>query len=223
MSTYNYSLLGPPGSGKSTQAELLKKKFNLAHVDIGSELRAAAEQDTEIGHTIDEIIHHRGELVPDSIMDAVFRQAIARVPKNQGIIFDGAPRYVSQIDEFLQILEANGRSIDKIIFIDISLEESVARISKRYLCFGCRRPYILGKDITSGDAVCQSCGGRIGQRKDDTPEGVRKRFMVFQTETFPVIEYFAKKGLLLRVDGKQDPEAIFQNIISQIEPAPKDV
>lgn len=222
MSTYNCSLLGPPGSGKSTQAELLKKKFDFAHVDIGSELRVAAEQDTEIGRTIDEIIHHRGELVPDNIMEEVFRQAIARVPQNQGIIFDGAPRYVSQIDEFLQILETYDRSINKIIFIDISLEESIARISKRYLCFGCRRPYILGKDITSGDAVCQSCGGRIGQRKDDTPEGVHKRFTVFQAETFPVIEYFEKKGLLLRVDGKQGPEAIFQDIVAHIGPIAKD-
>lgn len=221
-STKNYSLLGPPGSGKSTQAELLKKKFDLAHVDIGSELRVAAEQDTETGRAIDEIIHHRGELVPDSIMEEIFRQAIVRVPKNKGVIFDGAPRYVSQIDEFLQILETYNRSINKIIFIDISLEESIARISKRYLCFGCHRPYILGKDITNGDMVCQYCGGKIGQRKDDTPEGVRKRFMVFQTETFPVIEYFEKKGLLLRVDGKQSPDAIFHDIVTHIGQTIKD-
>lgn len=216
MVAYNFSLLGPPGSGKSTQAELLKKEFDLAHIDIGSELRAVAEQDTKIGHTVDEIIHHRGELVPDNIMEEVFRQAIAQVPKNKGIILDGAPRYVSQIDELLGILEEYGRVINKVIFIDISLEESTARISKRYLCFGCRRPYILGKDITVSDVVCRFCGGRIGQRKDDTPEGVRKRFTVFQSETFPVIEYFEKKGLLLRVDGKQNPETIFQNIIGHI-------
>lgn len=216
MSTYNFSLLGPPGSGKSTQAELLKKKFDLVHIDIGSELRAVAEQDTEIGHTVDEIIHHRGELVPDNIMGEVFRQALARVPRDKGSILDGAPRYVSQIDELLGILEACGRTIGKVIFIDIPLEESIARISKRYLCFGCRRPFILGRDITANDVVCSYCGGKIGQRKDDTSEGVRKRFTVFQSETFPVVEYFEKKGLLLRVDGRQDPEMIFQYIIGHI-------
>jgi adenylate kinase len=216
MSTHNFSLLGPPGSGKSTQAELLRKKFDLVHIDIGSELRAVAEQDTKIGHTVDEIIHHRGELVPDNIMEEVFRQALARVPQGKGIIIDGAPRYVSQIDELLGILETFGRTINKVIFIDIPLEESIARISKRYLCFGCRRPYILGKDITANDTVCGFCGGKIGQRKDDTSEGVRKRFMVFQSETFPVIEYFREKGLFLQVDGKQDAETIFQDIIKRL-------
>lgn len=216
MFTQNFSLLGPPGSGKSTQAELLKKKFDLVHIDIGSELRAVAEQDTEIGHTVDEIIHHRGELVPDDIMREVFRQALARVPRDKGIILDGAPRYVSQIDALFGILEACGRTIGKVIFIDIPLEESIARISKRYLCFGCRRPFILGKDITANDVVCSHCGGKIGQRKDDTSEGVHKRFTVFQSETFPVIEYFRGKGLLLQVDGRQDPEMIFQDISKRI-------
>lgn len=213
MSVYNVSLLGPPGSGKSTQAELLKKKFNLVHIDIGSELRAAAEQGTEIGRMIDEIIHHRGELVPDSIMEEIFRQAVARVPEDKGVLFDGAPRYVSQIDELLDILKEHNRTINKIILIDLPLEESIARISKRYLCFGCRRPYILGKDITEDDTVCRFCGGRVGQRKDDTPEGVRKRFQVFETETMPVIAFFEEKGLVLRVDGKQDAEKIFQDIV----------
>lgn len=216
MRPYNYSLLGPPGSGKSTQAELLKKNLDLVHVDIGSELRAIAEQDTELGRTVDEIIHHRGELVPDDIMEDIFKQAVARVPEDKGVLVDGAPRYVSQIDEFLRIFEECSRVLHKIIFIDLPLEESIARISKRYLCFACHHPYILGKDITAEDVVCRDCGGRIGQRKDDTIEGVRKRYQVFQSETFPVIEYFEKKGMLLRIDGKQSSEKIFQDIASHI-------
>ena len=216
MTLRTYSLLGPPGSGKSTQAELLKKKFNLYHVDIGSELRAVAEQDTEIGRTIDEIIHHKRELVPDALMDEVFRQAIARVPQEKGILFDGAPRYVSQIPELENILKGHQRTIDKIIFIDLSEEEAIARISKRYLCFACRRPFILGKDITLEDTSCSFCGGRVGQRKDDTKEGIQKRFSVFREETYPVIEHFEKLGKLIRVHGDQSPEAIFQDIVDHI-------
>jgi adenylate kinase len=217
MVTCNYSLLGPPGSGKGTQAELLKKEFGFAHIETGSELRAVAEQDTEIGRTVDEIIHHRGELVSNSIMEEVFRQAIARVPAEQGIIFDGAPRYVNQIEVFERILGEYKRKLSGVIFIDIPEEECVARISKRYLCFGCHRPYIFGKDITTMDAICQFCGGRIGQRKDDTPEGVRKRFSVFQKETYPVIEHFDTRGTAFRVDGKQEPEKIFQSIKEHIK------
>lgn len=216
MRPYNYSLLGPPGSGKSTQAELLKKSLNLVHVDIGSELRAIAEQDTDLGRTVDEIIHHRGELVPDNIMEDVFRQAVARVPQDKGVLVDGAPRYVSQIDEFLRIFTECGRVLDEIIFIDLPLEESIARISKRYLCFACRHPYIFGKDIVVDDIVCGDCGGRVGQRKDDTVDGVTKRFQVFQTETLPVIEYFEKKNMLLRVNGRQGSEEIFKEIMEKV-------
>lgn len=219
MITRNYSLLGPPGSGKSTQAELLKKTFNLVHIDIGSELRAVAEEDTELGHTVDEIIHNKRELVPDSIMEEVFRQAIHRVPEDRGVLFDGAPRFMSQIDELERILAERGRTLDKIIFIDLSLEESIARISKRYLCFACHRPYMLGKDIELDNLVCKDCGGRVGQRKDDTPEGIEKRFSVFRSETYPVIEHFEKKGCVIRVHGDQSSDEIFRDISAHISGA----
>ena len=216
ISPNNFSLLGPPGSGKGTQAELLKKELGFAHIETGSALRAVASQDTELGRTVHEIIYQKGEMVPNTIMDEIFRQAIARVPKDQGILFDGAPRYVSQIDVLSNILSEYDRSIYKVIFIDIPEEEAVARISKRYACLTCRHPYILGRDMTESDTICRHCGGQIGQRKDDTVEGVHKRFAVFQSETFPVIEYFEKKGCLIHINGKQSPEEIFRDIVSHI-------
>ncbi len=214
--TKNYILLGPPGSGKSTQAELLKKALDLAHIDIGSELRAAAEEDTPLGREINDVIHRQHSLTSDAIMKSVFEKAIGRVPDSQGLLLDGAPRRASQIDEVIQVFQSVGRSISKVIFVSLSEKESIERISKRYICFGCYRPYISGKDIFTPDVVCGACGGKIGQRKDDTEEGVRKRFQVFQSETLPVIEYFAHHGLLLRVDGNQKAEAIFKDIIEKI-------
>lgn len=217
MSTGNYILLGPPGSGKSTQAELLKKALGLVHIDIGSELRAAAEEDTPFGHTLNDTINRRRELVSDEVMAAILKKALSRVPETIGVLIDGAPRRASQIDEVLRVIRASGRTIAKVIFISLSEEESVERISKRYLCFGCRQPYIFGKDIFSPDTACSVCGGKIGQRKDDTPAGVRKRYGIFHSETLPVIEHFEKEHLLLRVDGNQDADAIFKDIIGQID------
>ncbi|MDO8565975.1 MAG: nucleoside monophosphate kinase [Candidatus Moranbacteria bacterium] len=219
MTPKNYILLGPPGSGKSTQAELLREVLNLRHIDIGSELRAVAEEDTPFGRALNDIIHRQHMLASDDIMKTVFEQAIRRVPETQGILLDGAPRRSSQIDEVLQVFQSVNRSVSKVIFIDLPEAESISRISKRYLCFGCRRPYILGKDLLTADVACSVCGGKIGQRKDDTTEGVRKRFQIFQSETLPVIEYFEKEGLLLRIDGKREAPAIFQDIREKINMA----
>lgn len=213
----NYILLGPPGSGKSTQAELLKKALGLAHIDIGSELRAAAEEDTSFGHMVNDIMNQRHELLPDDIMKAVIEKSLKNIPATQGLLLDGAPRRASQIDEVLGVIHDSGRTIDRVIFISLSEEESVERISKRYFCLSCRKPYILGRDIFSTEAVCDACGGKIGQRKDDTPEGVRTRYQIFHSETLPVIEHFEKMHLLLRVDGNQEADAIFKDIIAQID------
>ena len=215
----NYILLGPPGSGKSTQAELLRKKFGLVHIDIGSELRAAAEEDTPFGHQLNDIINRKRELAPDEVMETVLQNALSRVPEGTGVLLDGAPRRKGQIDHVLQALLASGRPLDHAIFIELSEAESVDRISKRYLCFGCHRPYIMGKDIEGADTVCHFCGGKIGRRKDDTPEGVRKRFQIFHTDTLPVVEYFKEEGKLFAVDGNQGSEAIFQAITAHLETA----
>lgn len=212
----NYILLGPPGSGKSTQAELLKKALGLVHIDIGSELRAAAEEDTPFGSTLNDIINRRRELVSDDIMATILEKALSRVPATVGVLIDGAPRRASQIDEVLRVVRSSGRTIDKVIFIGLSEKESIERISKRYLCSGCRQPHIFGKDIFSSDAVCDVCGGKISQRKDDTPEGVRTRYQIFHSETLPVIEHFEKEHMLISVDGNQEADATFNDILGQI-------
>ena len=212
----NYILLGPPGSGKSTQAERLRVALNLAHIDVGSELRAEAERDTPFGRQINNIINQKKELVPDAIVYGVLIEALKSIPATQGVLLDGAPRCATQIDEILSVFQLFGRQLNQAIILELSEEESIRRISKRVLCFGCHHPFILGKDIQDIHTPCPSCGGRIGQRKDDTPEGVRTRFTVFQANTLPVVERFASMNQALCVNANQDPETVFQEIMERI-------
>lgn len=213
-----YILLGSAGSGKSTQAELLKSSLHLAHIDIGSELRAVAAQDTPLGQQVNDIINVKHEFVPDDVVFAVLTDAVHAVPETVGLLIDGIPRRESQIAKTLAVLEETGRLLNKVIFIDVPAAVSVERISKRYACVGCKRTYILGKSLITSDKPCRYCGGKIEQRADDTEEGVRKRHQIFQEETLPVVQYFENTGQLLRVDGNQETYKVFKHILEDVRP-----
>lgn len=213
-----YILLGSAGSGKSTQAELLKSSLHLAHIDIGAEVRAVAAQDSLLGRQVNDIINNKHELLPDDIIHAVLENAIRSVPDTVGVLIDGAPRRESQIKQVLDVLEETKRELSKVIFIDVPEEVSVERISKRYACQQCKRTYILGKNLIASEAPCRYCGGKITQREDDTEEGVRKRHQVFHEETFAVVKYFETTGHLLHVDGNQETYKVFKFILEQVRP-----
>ncbi|QQR78258.1 MAG: nucleoside monophosphate kinase [Candidatus Moraniibacteriota bacterium] len=213
-----YILLGSAGSGKSTQAELLKSSLHLAHIDIGAELRAVAAHDTELGRQVNEFINVKHELAPDDTVFAVLVDAVHSVPETVGLLIDGIPRGESQIDEVLKVLEESGRTLNKVIFIDVPEAVSVERISKRYACEGCKRTYILGKNLIDSTKPCRYCGGHIAQRVDDTEDGVRKRHQIFHQKTLPVIRYFESTGQLLHVDGNQETYRVFKFILEHVRP-----
>lgn len=213
-----YIILGSAGSGKSTQAELLKSSLHLAHIDIGAELRAVATQDTLLGQKVDECINVRHELASDDLVFSVLEDAVASVPETVGLLIDGIPRRASQIHQVLSLLEKTGRTLNTVIFLDVPAEVSVERISKRYICSGCKRSYILGKNLISSDRPCRYCGREITQRPDDTVEGVKKRHEVFHQETLPVVHYFESRGKLLRVEGNQETYKVFKFILEHLRP-----
>jgi adenylate kinase len=213
-----YILLGSAGSGKSTQAELLKSSLHLAHIDIGAELRAVAAHDTALGRQVNEYINIKHEFAPDSVVFSVLVDAVHSVPASVGLLIDGIPRRESQIKKVLELLKETGRDLNKVIFLDVPEEISVERISRRYSCEGCKRSYILGKNLITSEAPCRYCGGRISQRPDDTEEGVRKRHKIFHEETLPVVQYFEHTGHLLRVDGNQETYKVFKYILEHVRP-----
>ncbi|MFA9262073.1 MAG: adenylate kinase family protein [Undibacterium sp.] len=213
-----YILLGSAGSGKSTQAELLKSSLHLAHIDIGAELRAVASHNTELGRQVNDAINVRHEFVSDDVVFSVLVDAVHSVPMTVGLLIDGIPRRESQIERVLQVLSDTGRELNRVIFIDVPETISVDRISKRYACEGCKRTYILGKNLIDSEKPCRYCGGQISQRADDTEEGVRKRHQIFHQETLPVVKYFESTGQLLHVDGDQETYRVFKYILEHIRP-----
>jgi len=213
-----YILLGSAGSGKSTQAELLKSSLHLSHIDIGAELRAVASHNTQLGREVNERINVKHEFAPDGIVLSVLSGAIHFVPNTVGLLIDGIPRRESQIEPVLDALAKSGRTLNKVIFIDVPEAVSVERISKRYACTTCKRTYILGKSLVESDEPCRYCQGTIAQRIDDTPEGVRTRHRIFHEETLPVITYFEKTGQLLSVDGNQETYKVFKSILEHVRP-----
>lgn len=213
-----YILIGSAGSGKSTQAELLKSSLHLAHIDIGSELRAVASHDTALGRQVHDIINVRHEFVPDEVVFAVLEDAIRSVPDQVGLLIDGIPRRESQIAKVLDLLKETNRSLRQVIYIDVPEAVSVERISKRYSCDGCKRSYTLGKNLISAERPCRYCGGHIAQRTDDTEAGVRKRHQIFRDDTMPVIQYFQTTGQLLTVNGDQETYKVFKYILEHLRP-----
>ncbi|HRY82647.1 MAG TPA: nucleoside monophosphate kinase [Candidatus Moranbacteria bacterium] len=219
----NIVILGPQGSGKGTQAEKLAKKFEAEHIDMGKFLREVALLETPLGKEIHEIVNIKKELVSDRILREVIHLKLLGLPREQGIVFDGVPRSIDQLGYFEEAIKESGRKIDKVISINLSKEESIKRISKRRVCEKCKKVFILGKDIQSAGEKCHAyrqagneCGGKIIQRIDDSEEGVKKRLGIFKEETMPIVEYYKKEGKLAEINGDQEIEKVFEDILEKI-------
>ena len=214
----NIIIMGPQGSGKGTQARMLAEKFDLQIFETGSVLREIASQNTEVGRKIDEIINKKGQFVPwDLMKKEVFDWGVEKLDKNRGIIFDGTPRIMKEIEYWDEKLPILNRKIDYIFYVDISKEESIKRISSRKLCKENNHPLIVGKDLSEEEAKCPICGSEVYRREDDTPEKVLKRLEWTKELLSPVIEYYESKDILIKINGEQGAEKVFEEIISCIK------
>jgi len=212
----NIIVLGPQGSGKGTQAEKLAEKFGLEHIDMGKSLREVAKQDTPLGKEIYHIQNVTNTLVPSRILREVLHLKLQSIPREQGVLMEGAPRTSDQREYVEEALLENGKKFDAVIFINIPEEETVKRISKRWICKKNQHVLIMGKDIKSEQEKCPIDGSEIFQRIDDTPDGIKKRLQVYQEETMPVIENFRERGLLIEIDGTPSIEKVFENILKKL-------
>ena len=209
-------LLGPPGAGKGTQAAYVAQKLKLVHIASGDLLRQALEQGTELAMKARSYME-RGALVPDDITIRMVLERLAAPDLKSGVVFDGFPRNLKQAEALDRALAPQARPIDRVVYIKVSEEELLKRLSGRWLCRNCQTPYHAVYSPRQVGGRCDKCGGELYQRPDDTAQTVKKRLEVYFAETAPLIEYYARSGRLIGVDGEADVEVVNERIIAALK------
>ena len=192
-------LLGAPGAGKGTQAEIISEKYNIPTISTGNIIRAALKNGTEMGLKAKSYID-AGELVPDDVVIGIIKERLAKDDCANGFILDGFPRTIPQAEA----LDAMGVVIDKVIDIEVPDEKIAARMSGRRVCKDCGSSYHLEYKAPKADGKCDACDGELIQRKDDAPETVLDRLAVYHKQTEPLKDYYSKKGILRIVEGQEE-------------------
>jgi adenylate kinase len=214
----NIVLVGPPGSGKGTQASLISSKFNIPAISAGEELRKQVERETEIGKKISKIILS-GSLVSDSIIFDIIKNRISQSDCSQGYILDGFPRNIAQTKLLHDFIKDSNLEISSV-FNFVAKDESVIikRISGRFFCINCRTIYNEFFKNTKIEGICDNCGSKnFDKRKDDKAEIVEKRLKSYHLETNEIIEFYQKNNLLYSIDVLESELSIFENMVEAIE------
>lgn len=204
-------ILGPPGSGKGTQAARVAGELGIKHLSTGDILRDAVARGTELGKKAEDYMR-QGLLVPDEIMLGMIREEVDALG-NGGWILDGFPRTLKQAEALSEMLEERGVDIDRIVLLDVDPEVIVARLTSRLVCTGCNAIYNVGSLSAGEIEKCRQCGGELVKRPDDEEETVRRRLHVYEEQTAPVIDFYEKRDGLVSIDGAGDIDEITTEIL----------
>ncbi len=209
-------LLGPPGAGKGTQAEVLVEKYKIPHISTGDIFRQNIKEGTELGKKAKEYMD-QGLLVPDELTVGLVTDRISQPDCGNGFMLDGFPRNVSQAVQLDAFLKNNGIALDKVINIEVDKEKLVARAVGRRICKSCGATYHIEFNPSKEEGVCDICKGDLYQRADDNEETVSKRIQVYLDETKPLADYYSKVGIIADIDGQQSIDKVFNDIVSALE------
>jgi len=207
-------LLGKQGAGKGTQADLLAAQYTITRISTGDMFREMAAQGTAFGLEAKRYMD-AGELVPDEIVMGVIEECLVPGgPLSDGFVLDGFPRTLHQAGELDRVLGNN--PLDLAIDLEVPREIVLDRIAGRRVCDDCQRVYHVNLPPTV-PWVCDTCGGRVTQRDDDTEEAVERRLELFETETVPIIDYYRRRGQLAHVDGVGEGDDVFERLVKTID------
>lgn len=204
-------LLGAPGAGKGTQAEIISEKYNIPTVSTGNIIRAALKNGTEMGQKAKSYID-AGELVPDDVVIGIIKERLAEPDCNGGFILDGFPRTIPQA----QALDDMGIAPDAALSIEVADGEIVKRMSGRRVCEGCGASYHTEFKKPAKEGVCDACGGKLVIRKDDEPQTVLNRLNVYHEQTEPLKDYYKAQGKLLIAEGQEKLEDTTKIVLSKL-------
>lgn len=211
MKNYNSKkivMLGPPGAGKGTQAELLAKKLDIVHLDAGDILREEISKGTDLGEEAKKYVDG-GELVPDKLIGDIM---VGRIKDNQeGYVLDGFPRTLKQA-EILSSFD----DVDVVVNIKLGKTTGVKRLSARRICKNCGKTYNLVYNPPQKEGICDECGHKLYQRSDDKKGVIKNRFEVYERRTAPLKEYYSDRGKLVVIDGDRSIEKIHEDILERL-------
>ncbi len=210
-------LLGPPGAGKGTQALLLKEQLEIEHVSSGDLFRHHLSNGTELGE-IARGYMNQGALVPDEVTIGMVLGRVRSMPTGQGFMLDGFPRNTNQAEALDSALEQRGQKIDRVVHISVPDDELIRRLSNRYICRKCQKPFTRTPASGEPPQSCDECadGGDIYQRDDDTPCAVANRLMVYHQETAPVLDFYRGTGLLATIPGEASVETVNKSVLAAL-------
>ena len=200
-------LVGSPGAGKGTHAKILSERFKTVHIATGDLLRLHGQKGTQLGQEAKSFME-RGELVPDQVVIEMIRERLKEPDAKNGFILDGFPRTVAQAEALDQMLAQLGIKLDTVLDFKVSESVVLNRLSGRRVCPNCNANYHVRNIPPKKEGVCDACGSKLIQRKDDTPETVLERLKVYQKKTAPLINYYEQKKLRKEIDGDLEVEPL---------------
>jgi len=213
--TLNIVLMGLPGAGKGTQAEKISKGYDIPHISTGDMFRLAIKEETELGKKAKQFLD-KGNLVPDEITNGIVQERLSKADCDDGFLLDGFPRTIAQAEALQSLLTNLGKSIDYVLHIDVPEKKLIERLTGRRICPTCGATYHVIYNPPEEEGVCDQDGSNLIQRDDDTPKTVKNRLEVNMNQTEPLLKFYEEKGYLVKINGDQDINQVFQEIQSII-------
>ena len=211
----NILIMGKPGAGKGTQSTMLLDYYKFTHISTGDIYRREMANETELGILAKSFIDH-GNLVPDDITNKIVKELLEKTEFPNGFMLDGYPRTVGQAVALDEMLQSLNLKLDAVINVDVRDEVLLERMAGRRVCHDCNQTYHLTFHPTKVEGVCDKCGGKLYQRKDDEESSVLNRLNIYNSKTKPLLEYYENKKLLITINGEESSDVVFEKIIKSL-------